>query len=108
MEDIDQKLTDLVTQFKENMTELAMGKRGFSAWVPTTNNKHKEFLTDLGIPSDTRMKPDLLLFELGRLSREDPVFSKRVNNLFGPGILSHRYCEHFYSNFSLNQYAGFW
>jgi hypothetical protein len=102
MEDIDQKIADLVAPFNENMMELAMGRRGFPTWVPTTNNEHKKFLTDLGIPSDTRMKPDLLLFELGQLSREDPVLRKRVKNLFGPGILSHRYCEHFYSNFSLN------
>ncbi|KAJ6487596.1 hypothetical protein C8R45DRAFT_993714, partial [Mycena sanguinolenta] len=70
----------------QEMTLFVTGKKQLPIWQPKKNGPYKTFLTDLRIPIDTAEgKPDMLLYELGRLGREDPEYAERLDELFQPG-----------------------
>ncbi|KAJ6487603.1 hypothetical protein C8R45DRAFT_868593 [Mycena sanguinolenta] len=70
----------------QQMTLFVTGKKQLPIWQPKKNGPYKSFLADLRIPVDmAEGKPDMLLYELGRLGREDQEYAERLDELFQPG-----------------------
>ncbi|KAJ7510874.1 hypothetical protein B0H11DRAFT_1034481 [Mycena galericulata] len=65
----------------DNMHMIVDGRRGLKMWVPQKNGDHDEFLRTLNIPLDSHMKPDMLLHDLGLLTR-DPSIRQRLKEIF--------------------------
>ncbi|KAJ7186481.1 hypothetical protein C8R46DRAFT_879948 [Mycena filopes] len=83
-------ITETLSSIQENLGMVVTGERTLRVWEPKLEGEHQQFLRDLKIPIDSRLKPDMLLHRLGELQNGEP-FKARLEKLFQPGYLAHKF-----------------
>jgi hypothetical protein len=85
---LGKRIDEFRASSREKMGKVVRGEIGLKLWSPRGDGEYSDFLRNLKIPIDPSKKPDMLLFDLGRLEK-DPRLRGRLQKLFGSD-LSHK------------------